>query len=113
MFFLNSSLNLVEGFSEKMANYKAMVETLRSNFKEGITLSRQYRLKQLNALMKMYEEGEDELVAALKEDLSKPNAESLMFEIEFNKDFIKTAIDSMERYRLEFIENMMKTLFKM
>ena len=73
-----------------------LVENLRSNFKSGITKSREYRLKQLNNLMKMYEEGENDLVAALKEDLGKPSAEALMFEIDFNKNFIIHAIASLD-----------------
>ena len=48
-------------------------------------------------LIKMYEEGEDELVAALKEDLGKPTTEALMFEIDFNKNFVKTVIASMDK----------------
>ena len=73
-----------------------MVEDLRANFKSGITLGRDYRIKQLKNLMKMYEEGEDEFVTALKEDLGKPAAEALMYEVNFNKDFIRTTIDSMD-----------------
>ena len=73
-----------------------MVENLRGNFKSGITKSREYRLGQLKKLMKMYEEGEDELVAALKEDLGKPSTEALMFEVDFNKNFVKHAIASLD-----------------
>ena len=80
----------------KMASYKELVEDLRFNFKSGITKSRDYRLNQLKNLMKMYEEGEDELIEALKEDLGKPATESLIFEIDFNKNFIKLAIASMD-----------------
>ena len=46
----------------------------------------------------MYEEGEDELIAALKEDLGKPATEALIFEIDFNKNFVKLAIAEMDKY---------------
>ena len=81
-----------------MANYGEIVEALRFNFKSGITKSREYRLKQLKNLSKMYEEGEDELIAALKEDLGKPATEALIFEIDFNKNFVKLAIAEMDKY---------------
>ena len=80
-----------------MESFNILVENLRSNFKSGITKSREYRLKQLQNLMKMYEEGENELVAALKQDLGKPSAEALMFEIDFNKNFVKHAISNLDK----------------
>jgi len=88
-----------------------LVENLRSNFKSGITKSREYRIKQLNNLMKMYEEGENDLVAALKEDLGKPSAEALMFEIDFNKNFIIQAIASLDAWGAdEYVEKNVITL---
>jgi len=88
-----------------------LIENLRGNFKSGITKSRAYRLAQLKKLMKMYEEGEDELVAALKEDLGKPSTEALMFEIDFNKDFVKHAIASLDKWGAdEYVEKNVVTL---
>jgi len=88
-----------------------MVENLRGNFKSGITKSREYRIGQLKKLMEMYEEGEDELVAALKEDLGKPSTEALMFEVDFNKNFVKHAIASLDEWGAdEFVEKNIVTL---
>ena len=69
-----------------------LIENLRKNFKSGITKSKECRLAQLKNLMKMYEEGESELIAALKEDLGKPTAEAMMYEVDFNKNFVKHTI---------------------
>ena len=77
-----------------------IVEALRTNFKSGITKSRDYRINQLKNLMKLYEEGEGEIIAALKEDLGKPTAESCMFEIDFNKNVCQTFIAHMDKYVL-------------
>ena len=75
-----------------MESYTMLIENLRKNFKSGITKSKEYRLAQLKNLMKMYEEGESELIAALKEDLGKPTAEAMMYEVDFNKNFVKHTI---------------------
>merc|ERR1712223_2162622 len=75
-----------------MESYTMLIENLRKNFKSGITKTKEYRLAQLKNLMKMYEEGESELIAALKEDLGKPTAEAMMYEVDFNKNFVKHTI---------------------
>jgi len=80
-----------------MASYHELVETLRSNFKSGITSSRQYRINQVNNFKKMLEEGESDLVEALKKDLSKPSAEAINFEIDFIKNVIKSTMANFDR----------------
>ena len=80
-----------------MASYHELVETLRSNFKSGITSSRQYRINQVNNFKKMLEEGEADLVEALKKDLSKPSAEAINFEIDFIKNVIKSTMANFDR----------------
>ena len=80
-----------------MASYSEIIENLRGTFKSGITKSVKYRKNQLENLIKMYTEGEDELVTALKEDLGKPETEALMLEIDFNKNFVKTVLASMDK----------------
>ena len=80
-----------------MASYHELVETLRSNFKSGITSSRQYRINQVNNFKKMLEEGEADLVEALKKDLSKPSAEAINFEIDFIKNVINSTMANFDR----------------
>ncbi len=72
--------------------YSEVLERLRETFRSGVTKSVDYRITQLNNLTKMYEEGQDELVAALKEDLGKPFAEAVNFETDFNKNCIRTTL---------------------
>ena len=81
----------------KMAVYTEIIENLRGTFKSGITKNVKYRKTQLENLIRLYNEGEDELITALKEDLGKPETEALMFEIDFNKNFVKTVLASMDK----------------
>lgn len=48
-----------------------------------------YRRKQLESLLKMYEEHENEMINALDADLRRPKQESLVVETEFLKNDIK------------------------
>ena len=73
-------------------DYGETMELLRETFRSGVTKSVDYRVMQLNNLMKMYEEGADEFAEALKLDLGKPWAESINFETDFNKNYIKTTL---------------------
>lgn len=91
--------------------YGKLVEDLRATFKSGTTKSREYRLQQLKSLKKLYEEGETELVNALKEDLGKPFTEAVVYEIEFNKNFVISAIASMDKWgEDEYVEKNAVTL---
>ena len=48
---------------------KEIVENLRGTFKSGITRTPKYRKTQLENLIKLYEEGEDEVETLFNEDL--------------------------------------------
>ena len=80
-----------------MADYQELVENLRTNFNSGITTTKQYRIEQLKNLIRLLEEGENELAAALKEDLGKPSAEAVNFEIDLTKTATKTTLASFEK----------------
>ena len=80
-----------------MADYQELVENLRTNFNSGITTTKQYRTEQLKKLIRLLEEGENELAAALKEDLGKPSAEAVNFEIDLTKTATKTTLASFEK----------------
>jgi aldehyde dehydrogenase (NAD+) len=81
-----------------MADHSQILERLRATFASGVTKSRTYRINQLKNLQRLYEEGQDELVAALKADLGKPSAEAVNFEVDFNKNFVRTTLDSLDKY---------------
>ncbi|CAM6086424.1 unnamed protein product [Calypogeia fissa] len=59
----------------------ALVQGLRDVFASGKTKSLEWRLEQLNGLVRMADERGHEVVAAQKEDLSKPPFETTMAEV--------------------------------
>lgn len=69
-----------------MENYEEIVSSLRTSFNRGRTRNIEWRINQLKNLMRMMEENEDAFLAALKLDLGKPKAESVMAEIDFLKN---------------------------
>ena len=60
---------------------KELVKQLRANFVAGKTKSYEWRRTQLNSMLKMMEENEPQIVAALRDDLSKPELESSIYEV--------------------------------
>ena len=81
----------------KMADFQGLVENLRTNFNSGITATKEYRTQQLKNLIRLLQEGENELAAALKDDLGKPSAEAVNFEIDLTKTATKTTLASFEK----------------
>ena len=59
----------------------AMVGDLRSAFVAGKTRSYEWRVKQLEAMARMMDERESEIVEALRSDLNKPEFESVLYEV--------------------------------
>uniref|UniRef100_A0A0A1WJM9 Fatty aldehyde dehydrogenase n=1 Tax=Zeugodacus cucurbitae TaxID=28588 RepID=A0A0A1WJM9_ZEUCU len=73
----------------KMANFEDIVQRCRTAFTSGKTKDVNFRRKQLENLLKMYEEHENEMISALDADLRRPKQESLVVETEFLKNDIK------------------------
>ncbi|ENN77826.1 hypothetical protein YQE_05709, partial [Dendroctonus ponderosae] len=69
-----------------------MVATLRNSFNSGKTKPVAFRKKQLQSLLKMYEERKDEIMAALWTDLRKSKAESMLSELFFLTNDIKNSL---------------------
>jgi aldehyde dehydrogenase (NAD+) len=63
----------------------ALVNRLRSTFATGRTRPLAWRTRQLAGLRRMMEEGEDELLEALRSDLGRPRAEALGADIGHTK----------------------------
>lgn len=59
----------------------ALVQGLRSEFASGKTKSAEWRLEQLNGIVRMVDERKGEIIEAVKQDLNKPAYETLMAEI--------------------------------
>jgi aldehyde dehydrogenase (NAD+) len=61
-----------------------MMKELRVAFGSGKTRSYEWRLSQLKSLLKMAEDREQDIVQALRSDLSKPELESSIYEVLFS-----------------------------
>jgi len=61
-----------------------LVKELRKSFDTGKTRSYEWRISQLEAIVKMLEEKEKEIIDALQMDLSKPRLEAYITEV-FNQ----------------------------
>ena len=57
------------------------VRELRASFAAGRTRSAEWRVEQLKGLIRMIDEKEAEISAALHEDLAKPHMESYLHEV--------------------------------
>ncbi|CAD5120807.1 DgyrCDS9365 [Dimorphilus gyrociliatus] len=64
-----------------MDNYQQLITDLRRTFGTGKTRSLSWRRSQLEGIVKMVDENRDEIVAAMKEDLSKPKSETILMEV--------------------------------
>lgn len=65
-----------------------IVQSLRDRFERGVTKPIEWRIQQLDGLMRFIEQREAEILAALREDLGKPELEALAAEITFVKNDI-------------------------
>ncbi|KAB2093166.1 hypothetical protein ES319_A02G078500v1 [Gossypium barbadense] len=79
---------------------KELVKELRASFATGKTKSYEWRLTQLNAMVKMMEEKEPQIVAALHDDLSKPELESSIYEIAMLKNSFRLAVKNMKHWMM-------------
>ena len=70
------------------------MQRARDAFATGKTRDINFRIRQLEALLRMYEENETEIVTALYKDLRKPKYEARMFEIEVLKNDVRTMIQN-------------------
>jgi len=76
----------------------AVVKDLRAAFNSDKTLSREWRVGQLNAFLKMMREGTAELAASLKQDLHKSEFESFASEISFVEAEIHEALAHLDEW---------------
>lgn len=71
-----------------LASIPKVVQSLRDRFERGTTRPMAWRVQQLDGLMRFIEERETEILAALREDLGKPEMEATAAEIAFVKNDI-------------------------
>ncbi|XVF64534.1 hypothetical protein PTKIN_Ptkin09bG0176600 [Pterospermum kingtungense] len=79
---------------------KEVVKELRANFVAGKTKSYEWRMSQLIAMLKMMEENEPQIVAALRDDLSKPELESSIYEIAMLKKSCGMALKELKHWMM-------------
>lgn len=79
-------------------NYTDLVKNTRTAFNSGKTKSIEFRLKQLNGLLKLYEENTELLTNALKADLRKSKQEAIVGEINVLKNDVNNLIYNLREY---------------
>nr|CAD7604715.1 unnamed protein product [Timema genevievae] len=77
---------------------KEIIQRARNAFHSGRTKSVEFREKQLNQLLRLYEENVPEMLTALSSDLRKSKQESLMTEIEYMKNDLKNTIHNLREW---------------
>ncbi|GLT47130.1 hypothetical protein SLA2020_208450 [Shorea laevis] len=85
-------------FDEEAA--RLLVNELRLNFAAGKTRSYDWRVAQLKSMIKMMEDHEPEIVAALRDDLSKPEHESSIYEIALLKNSCVLALKELKHWMM-------------
>ncbi|XP_034651177.1 aldehyde dehydrogenase, dimeric NADP-preferring isoform X7 [Drosophila subobscura] len=84
-----ASTSLIQSESDIMANFDDTLQRARLAFASGKTRNVNFRRKQLENLLRCYEENENDIISALEADLRRPKQESLIVETEFMKNDIK------------------------
>ncbi|KAJ0025348.1 hypothetical protein Pint_08146 [Pistacia integerrima] len=76
----------------------AVVNELRGSFSAGKTRSYEWRVAQLKSMFKMLDEHEPAIVAALRDDISKPELEASLYEVGMLKGSIRLALKELKRW---------------
>ncbi|PON73200.1 Aldehyde dehydrogenase NAD(P)-dependent [Parasponia andersonii] len=85
-----------EVFDSKAAS--SLVNELRQSFASGKTRSYKWRVSQLKSVAKLVNDGERDIVDALRSDLSKPEFESVVYEVSMLKNSCKVALKELKRW---------------
>ena len=75
-----------------------VVKNLRKSFNTQVTKSASWRREQLLALDRMLDENKSEFCQAVKQDLNKPEHETMTAEIGIIKNSITYALNNMDTY---------------
>lgn len=85
-------------FDSKAAS--SLVAELRGAFASGTTRSYQWRESQLRGLLRMTDEHEQDITAALRSDLGKPELESVLYEAAMLRNSCKFALKELQRWMM-------------
>ncbi|XP_059224715.1 aldehyde dehydrogenase, dimeric NADP-preferring isoform X3 [Stomoxys calcitrans] len=83
---------------DKMTSYDDILQRCRTAFANGKTRDVSFRKKQLENLLRMYEEHENDMINALDADLRRPKQESLVAETEFLKNDVKNILYNIDEW---------------
>lgn len=84
---------------------------MRTAFRTGITKTYEWRVKQLEGLLKLLDENREEIAQALNKDLHKPKLEAHVFEIDYcRNDLIETINNLKEWMKPEKVKKTMLNL---
>lgn len=87
------------------------ISTARCAFASGTTKNIFFRKEQLKQLYKLLEENEHDFVEALRSDLKKPRFESMMTEVDFVMNDIRSALNNLDSWvRPKFVSKCFVTL---
>lgn len=93
------------------AQYEPIISIARQTFATGLTKNIEFRRKQLKQLYRLLDENEKQFVEALKMDLKKPRFESVMTEIDFVLNDIRSALNNLDKWtRPKFVAKCFVTL---
>ncbi|OAY23513.2 aldehyde dehydrogenase family 3 member H1 [Manihot esculenta] len=76
----------------------ALVKELRGTFSSGKTRSYEWRVSQLKSLLKLCDENENEIAGALRQDLSKPELETIVYEVGMLKNSCRVALKELKHW---------------
>ncbi|KAJ3671640.1 hypothetical protein LUZ60_007719 [Juncus effusus] len=85
-----------EVFNTEMA--EALVKGLRERFREGKTKPYEWRVSQLQGIVKMIKEKEKEIMEALWSDLAKPEMESYLHEVSLARSAAQFALKQLKSW---------------
>ena len=84
--------------TDTRADGSALLDGLRATYAEGTTRPLGWRVDQLNGLLRLLEEGEDELLAALAADLGKPRLEAWSADLALTAAGVRYSIAHLKRW---------------
>jgi len=78
--------------------FEVILQRARAAYATGKTRDVDFRIRQLQNLLRMYEENEADMVTALYKDLRKPKPEAKLLEIEVLKSDVRTMIQNCKEW---------------
>lgn len=78
--------------------YQDVMQRANTAFQNGKTKNVAFRRRQLEALLRLYEENKDEMAAVLAADLRRPKQEAMILEVEFLINDITNTLIHLEEW---------------